>query len=791
MAKESSLEDKLNEKKSRPRVSPKPEDKTYDETLGEIGVSYHEKPKYQNTIRNKNVYERVKRGSIRQRATKIQGDKSGELLGKILGKVDKAIDSADQKERYNYFIEESRRIIEKYGIDRIIVHGNPITDKRKEMWGVGWDEEHPIPENFKEKSGQPPVEMKPDLDIRAALYILDKIHKVKPKIYNQDIFIESIPKGGRKHNEPKRDKKEVMLYLDAGNTNPHIEDTGGGIINIYADHHGIGNPYNTSATKIVNDIFREEIRTNTDLEPEKGNILRLTTFTNKFDNIEYFEEKDRHGKKIFDKEFFINDFPRSLYSLAKFLPFETTLEIINNPSKYKMNGKSLNWLTTFTKDEIGKGDLGKLKVKIQDPDDRMKSNEFTVKELVKKNFSENEEAIKGVENTIQYMKDNNINDESKILGKTIFHNFPEIEVTNFKGKKRKKRNTIQQNIGYLTTRAVGYDSMIFYNPREGTIFINSDGKKDLMPIWQKINAIIPGYPRPIRNKFIYQPTDPAMIAKSKEITEDQWLKILGMERTVKGNPEEVREGTEVENLEQEDQEMKEVTKKENAVKEESIKVIDEIEEREKIRKAKLEEIKIKLDKIRAEKNSIEPELEKPIEVEPVPVVPVVEPRIPSTLVQPDTKKEDALQKIKKDIEDKMETKEQKRAPEILDRKKLEEEVTSILENQLGLKEKGATIKKIKITPNDNKFNIEAEISTDAGSININGELVNNNGLVIMPDKLLKVSIDFWVKVFVSEKKDIRANLPALPEAMKKYFEGKYKEKISTIEIKDGKLQINF
>jgi hypothetical protein len=451
---------------------------------------------------------------------------------KHIDKLDVALETAEKKEDYDYFITKSREIIDKHGIDRLVIHGNPITDGRK----VIWETEHVnnegkplVPEKYKLKDA-PPVDIQPDLDVRGALYLLDKIHEVKPEIYNQGISIESVPKGDAVTYEPKGEKKEVMLFLDTGNSDPRIEDMGGGLIKIYADHHGEKNTYKTSATKIVNDIFEHEISKDKNLKEEAKTLQNLTTFITKYDNIGFIDEKDKDGNKIWTEGFFAETFSRSLYSLARVLPFETTLEIIKDPKKFKTEGKSsISWLTRFSKDEIENGELGKIEISIQDPKDRTKQRKLTIKEYVAEDQNENIAALEGVENCEKHMEENGINPESPITGRTLWHDFPEMELTDKKtGRKYKGKNTIKQNKAYLAAKAKGYDAIVFDNPKTGGLFTNADGKHKLRRVWGNLNKRIPGYPEPIRNIFMFEPKDPKMLEELKKISQEERLQIYGM-----------------------------------------------------------------------------------------------------------------------------------------------------------------------------------------------------------------------------------------------------------------------
>lgn len=463
-----------------------------------------------------------------QTKEKIKKEKQKAYRGlyKVWEKVEKADNKLEMRERYERFIKDARAIINDYGIDRVVIHGNPITDERINLWEkeeINKDGKPILPEKFKLKNA-PPVEIKPDFDVNGALYLLEQAHKLNPNIYNEGILIESIPKGDTKTNEPFRRKKEVIIYFDAGNSNPRIEDDGV-TIKIFADHHGIGNPYNTSATKISYDIFKPTISKNKEINQEAQLLVKCAT---KFDNIEFIEDKNRANKKYWNESFFIKDYPRSLYSLAKVLPFEKTLEILKNPKKYKFSGTSTNWLTAFSQKEIEEGELGKLKVKIQNPKNRTKSREINIKQYIQEVSYENLAGVEGIKIAKKYMKDHGIDENSYFMGKkVIFHNFPEIEIIK-NGKKTKSINTIPQNVAFLAAKSLGYNGIIFYNPKQGTIFFNTDGKGEMMALWEKVNQKIPGYPKPVRNTFMFPPKDQKLIEKSKEITEEEWLDILGM-----------------------------------------------------------------------------------------------------------------------------------------------------------------------------------------------------------------------------------------------------------------------
>ncbi|MCX6753125.1 MAG: hypothetical protein NTW62_02160 [Candidatus Nomurabacteria bacterium] len=431
----------------------------------------------------------------------------------------------DAKKEYWDFIRKAVDLIKANGLDRVVIHGDETKNKDKlEKWNSGYTEE-------KHKEQGPILDISPDLDTRGALLFLNKIQEANSNIFKKGAFIETIPKGTEQtFTKTKNKGNELVLYMDVGGKNPSVE-IGGKKINIFADHHGTEGGFTTSATQIMKDIAVTGGLSLGNKE-ETEFLNKTSSFIAKFDNLAYLDDKkdkrDPKSERLVDEKYLRNTFPRSLYSLAKFLPFETTLEILGNNEKFEdgkkivdwknpflKDGKPRDWANTFTDDEIEKGDIGKIVIDYKNPING-EITKMTVKELVKKNKGDINYTIKGEETAL---KNQGKNTESSTLGKFVFHNFAD----NGKGK----TNTIPKHMAYLTSRALGYDAFVSYNPESGAIFINSDGKKDLMPVWEKLNAIIPGYPKPVRNQMMFAPKDPEMMKKMKDISQEKLLEILG------------------------------------------------------------------------------------------------------------------------------------------------------------------------------------------------------------------------------------------------------------------------
>ncbi len=438
-------------------------------------------------------------------------------------KINKIKTPEDAKKEYRDFINKAVKVIKQRGIDRIVIHGDEFKlqphPKAKDM---GQEELKEYREQKEKEWLDSQYETNDfDLDLEGSMLFLNNMASGNKKILNDKLFLEKISKGSEGLKYPLRNK-EVILYIDVGGKNPGVE-TEGGVTKIYADHHGTEGGYTTSATQIVRDIMTAGKFSLGDSKT-KEYLNKTASFIAKFDNLAYLDDKkdsrDPKSERLVDEKYLRNTFPRSLYSLAKFLPFETVLEILGKNEKYFKDGKPRDWANTFTREEIENGEIGKMEVDYR-------GKKITVKELVERNIKDLNYAINNTNIALKYQGNNT----DSVLGKTVFHAFTK--------DTDGKSNTIPNHLAYITARALGNDAFVSYNPESGAIFINSDGKVDLMPIWEKLNAIIPGYPKPIRNQMMFAPKDPEMKKKMKDISQEKILEILGMKEnnTTKENLE--------------------------------------------------------------------------------------------------------------------------------------------------------------------------------------------------------------------------------------------------------------
>lgn len=422
----------------------------------------------------------------------------------------------DKKEYWNT-IKEIAELIKKNGIEKVVIHGNEIKDKNElKKWRSGYAKES----EFIDEG--PAISIDNDLDTTGALYLLKKIQEKDGKIFKEGSSTEIIPKGTDKTYNDNNKKNGLILYIDVGGKNPKvlIDD---GKIKIFADHHGEEGGYTTSATQIMLDIAKISSFELGKDEEEKDLLANMGSFVAKFDNLTYLNEKkdfkNPDSGNLVDEKYLVNTFSRSLYSLAKFLPFETVLDILGKGERFLKNGKPRSWDNTFTRNEMENG-FGEMLVEVN-------GKKLKLRDLIVENEKKIKHTIVAERNTERYMQDKGIDGQSPIIGKFLYHNFPEIEAKGNKKGIEKIRNIIPNELAYITARGLGYDSFVSYSPKDGRIFVNSDGKMDLMKLWKKLNEIVPGYPKPVRNQMLFGPKDPEMLKLVKEkITEEKFLEIL-------------------------------------------------------------------------------------------------------------------------------------------------------------------------------------------------------------------------------------------------------------------------
>jgi len=342
--------------------------------------------------------------------------------------------------------------------------------------------------------------IKPDQDARLANYIFNNLNKKSPEeIYGEGATSSFIAKSGTEKNLSIKEKG-IRLFIDAGGKWLGIEKGGKLITNIYIDHHGSGRRPPTSSAEMMLKIMEKA-----DILKEKPAwIEKFIKTVTEMDNLSYIEEVEKKEKKGFDKKYFLEKWPNTIYAIAEKMPFETLLalfekDLITDPSK------------DFTKKEL-EGELGKIKVpttikwllgakgkvpvgameglvqagKIESVKHQFTKEErygalgnekieITIAELCKAQKHRANEAILGVEKAEGRMKKRKFKFENTALGKILYHDH---FVKEWYPDGNPNKNKIHNDMAYLATRASGFDTLISLNkkeedPKKGKFFINS------------------------------------------------------------------------------------------------------------------------------------------------------------------------------------------------------------------------------------------------------------------------------------------------------------------------------
>lgn len=352
---------------------------------------------------------------------------------------------------------------------------------------------------LKEKeSGHLSFESEPDTQY--ALYILNNlIKKSGDELYAKGAKTTLIPKGGSKKDLndkelPYRiktlkneDEDGITLFLDVGGNWPGTEENNGKTI-ANVDHHGKNRAKFTSATEQIYEITKMAGLIE---KPEPKWLKNLINFTNEIDNLSYLEKEAAKGKKIYDKEFFENKekWARTPYALAEVAPMKI-LEALKS-------GKIKDLSEPLTEEQLKELSDNKI--------DMAKKSE------------EKAQKIKEVLNAINVSERNNkeigLNLENTYLGKIIYHNFPKIQPK--KGKEFK--NTINNHLAFIGTKASNADTYVTWNSEKGTFFINSMNP-NLEEIVEKLNKADPKCALSIRGVMVK--------GTINNLTEEQFLNII-------------------------------------------------------------------------------------------------------------------------------------------------------------------------------------------------------------------------------------------------------------------------
>ncbi len=388
------------------------------------------------------------------------------------------------------------------GIDRVVIHGGMTRYKEYETGKmIAEAESKTTPE-----IGELINIIQPDHDVRGALWLLQQFEQITGEtIYKQGSFTESVPKGMQKQ-EPLRDGEDTILYIDVGQENFSIQ-SGSTLKENFLDHHNTDKERPTSATELMFLTLCEEPKFYEYVQANPW-IRDFVLYMTNFDNLTYVDEKVIGGtRRTFDEGKYINMWPKSLFgmmhgSVAKeSLPIEAVIKAFEekrNPWK------------PYSDDEIASG----IPYKKADGEEAV----FDAKKNINQANYDVSAAIAGVGRSERAMEILKISTQTPELGKIIYHNFP--SYTNGKGKV--ETNKIQNNLAFITTKALGYDTYILYNPTEKRFFINST--KDLEPIYERLKEKYPGT-RLIRGVMIFAPKDSEEL---KDLTENEFLQTVGL-----------------------------------------------------------------------------------------------------------------------------------------------------------------------------------------------------------------------------------------------------------------------
>ena len=398
-----------------------------------------------------------------------------------------------EKEKNVDEIEEIAELIKKEGIGQVVIHGKDIYRDGKKTGNLSFS---------------------PDLDTRMALTLLNEYNNLPAdKLYTENAFSSVIPMGSGQKNLDSKNEKGLRIFLDVGGEWIKIESEEGKTKTIYIDHHGEGKREPTSATKMVYEILKKG-----DLLKDKSDkkLEDFVKFVNDFDNLSYRNKKTEDGSNMLTEKYFKYTWPRTLYALADEIPLDKILDL------YK-TGKIKNLSEPFTRHEIGEnepGEIGKIVVnKITDKNGKTK--EITIKDLCEQKENEARITIKGIKQAKTYADENKLNLNTSSLGKIVFQNFPKVRAKDGKIY----TNKILQKTAYLGALSLGYDSVVFWNPKNETgdkrFFINSDSE-NLSEIGKKIMNIAPGT-TDVRGVFIFSPKNAEGV---KNITQEQFLNII-------------------------------------------------------------------------------------------------------------------------------------------------------------------------------------------------------------------------------------------------------------------------
>ncbi len=314
-----------------------------------------------------------------------------------------------------------------------------------------------------------------NLDTRAALFLLNYCNKrnvvdfydneneanTTIKKYEKETFLIE------KQKEKKRAKEEVKEGVNI------IFDQKELFFDLYNEYNqGISSKDRkitigkNNYTKSIYDIMKKA-----EILKEEPWIKNFVEGINEVINPKYTDELDKNGKKVFNEDYFIYEWTRSLAAFTDDLTIEEIANLYKNGVIEKINKPIKNkYLLSETGHTLIKD---KKTNKSKNLLEAIKDKTIKVKRAIA-----NIRRIEGINKKIGIVNENNE------FGKILFQDFSATFIGN---NDNKIISTIDNDIAFFARKAANKDTYIVWNKDKNYFYINSD-KADLHKIEKKFNS---------------------------------------------------------------------------------------------------------------------------------------------------------------------------------------------------------------------------------------------------------------------------------------------------------------
>lgn len=334
------------------------------------------------------------------------------------------------------------------GVSELVIHGERRTDKE----------------------GNEILSLRPDLDSRASIYLIEQAGID----YKQLTFV------------PKGDWIDGSINIDTGEVDGPLigeNDT------VFIDHHGSerkDRKNSTSATMMTYDILLREGF----LKREKY-LDNLVDFVTDVDNEDY----------QLGREYFINEWWKTLYGVHKLISFDSLLNIIksgHNPHE------------PFSVEQASS-----TKVQLAN------RSTNTLKWVCEKQRQKVNESIEGILAAREEMKIKGIkNYDKELFGSVLVNTVRELE----QGGDKKPKTLDRIPLGFTSARAVGFDSYIVWHESTNGFFITS--KLNLQKVFDIVSKLVPDAKLIRGTMIVYRPEKTDL--NNNHISRDDLLSELGL-----------------------------------------------------------------------------------------------------------------------------------------------------------------------------------------------------------------------------------------------------------------------